>query len=125
MLFPPHGGAAQKLRDDKIVELIYKRLPNHMQSDLKRMNEFNINNTDLMQFCKVLEHLELSYHLEKKLGKSKISETSKKDADKPHANGKQSGKKCANTVSAKKPCLLHGTHSHTTDECKVMKEQAQ
>ena len=49
--------------------------------------------------------------------------------DKP--NGKQSGKKHANTTnellpaSAKKPCLLYGTHSHTTDECKVMKEQAQ
>ena len=23
-LFPPHGGAAQKLKDDKIVELIYE-----------------------------------------------------------------------------------------------------
>ena len=100
-----------------------------MQSDLKIMNEFDINNTDLTQFCKVLKHLELSYQLEKKSGKSKKSETSKKEMDKP--NGKQSGKKCANTtnesspVSAKKPCLLHGTCSHTTDECKVIREKAQ
>ena len=83
-----------------------------MQSDLERMTEFNINNMDLMQFFQVLEHLELSYQLEKKLGKSKKLETSKKDTDKP--NDKQSGKKHANTTnkllpaSAKKPCLLHG-----------------
>ena len=128
-LFPLHGRAVQKLKDDKIVELIYEQLPNCRQSDLKRMNEFDIKNMDLTQFHKVLEHLNLSYQLEKKLGKSKKSETSKKDAEK--SNGKHSGKKRANTtneslpVSAKKPCLLHDTHSHTTDECKVMKEQAQ
>ena len=100
-----------------------------MQSNLERMNEFDINNMDLTQFCKVLEHLKLSYQLEKKLGKSKKLEMLKKDMEK--SNGKHSGKKRANTtnesspVSAKKPCLLHGTHSHTTDECMVMKEQAQ
>ena len=49
--------------------------------------------------------------------------------DKEKLNGKQSGKKCANSTndsspaSAKKPCLLHGTCSHTTEECKVVKEQ--
>ena len=128
-LFPLHGGAAQKLKDDKFIELIYEQLPNCMQSDLERLNKFDINNTDLTKFCEVLKHLELSYQLEKKLGKSKKLEMSKKDADKP--NGKHSEKKHANTtnesspVSAKKPCLIHGTHSHTTDECKVMKEQAQ
>ena len=99
-----------------------------MQSNHERQNEFDIN-MDLMKFCEVLEHLKLSYQLEKKLGKSKKLEMLKKDVDKP--NGKHSGKKHANTtneslpVSAKKPCLLHGTHSHTTDECNVMKEQAQ
>ena len=31
MLFPLHSGAAQKLRDDEIVELIYEQLPNCMQ----------------------------------------------------------------------------------------------
>ena len=67
--------------------------------------------------------------MEKKLEKSKKLETSKKDSEKH--NGKNSGKKCANTtnellpVSAKKLCLLHGTHSHTTDKCEVMKEQAE
>ena len=128
-LFPPHGGVGQKLKDDKIIELIYEQILNCMQSDLERPHKFEINNTDLMKFCKVLEHLELSYQLEKNSRKSKKLEMLKKDADKP--NVKQSGKKCANTaneslpVSAKKPCLLHGTHSHTTDVCKVMKEQAQ
>ena len=95
-----------------------------MQSNLERMNEFDINNTDLMQFHEVLKCLELSYRLEKKSGKSKKLETPKKDTEK--SNGKHSGKKHANTtneslpVSAKKPCLLHGTCSHTTDKCKVM-----
>ena len=84
---------------------------------------------DMMQFCEVLECLELSYQLEKKMEKPKKLEASKKDSEK--SNGKHSGKKHANTtnkslpVSAKKPCLLHGTHSHTTDECEVMKEQAE
>ena len=93
------------------------------------MNEFDINNMDLTQFHEVLDHLKISYQLEKKSGKSKKSETLKKDVEK--SNGKHSGKKWANTtneslpVSAKKPCLLHGTCSHTTDKCKVMKEQAQ
>ena len=121
---------AQKIRDDEIIELIYKRLPNHMKSNLKYMNDFNINNTDMMQFCKVLECLELSYQLEKKPEKSKKLEALKKDSEK--CNGKHSGKKHTNTtnellpVSTKKPsCLLHGTHSHTTDECEVMKEQAE
>ena len=54
-------------------------------------------------------------------------ETLKKDKEK--CNGKQSGKKHTNNTnesspaSAKKPCLLHGTHSHTTEECKVVKER--
>ena len=93
------------------------------------MNDFDINNMDMMQFCEVLKHLKLSYQLEKKMEKSKKLETSKKDMEK--SNGKHSGKKHANStnkslpVSAKKPCLLHGTHSHTTDECEVMKEQAE
>ena len=124
-----HGRVAQKMRDDKIIKLIYKRLPNCMKSDLKCMNNFDINNTDMMQFCKVLEHLKLSYQLEMKLEKTKKLEALKKDSEKH--NGKCSGKKHANTtneslpVSAKKPCLLHGTLSHATDKCEVMKEQAE
>ena len=100
-----------------------------MQSNLERMNEFDINNMNLMQFRKVLECLKLSYQLEKKMEKSKKLETSNKNSEK--SNGKHSGKKHANStnnslpVSAKRPCLLHGTHSHTTDECKVVKEQIQ
>ena len=90
------------------------------------MNDFDINNMDMMQFCEVLKCLKLSYQLEKKMEKSKKLETLNKDLEKP--NGKHSGKKHANTtnklspVSAKKPCLLHGTNSHTTDKCEVMKE---
>ena len=93
------------------------------------MNDFDINNMDMTWFCEVLECLELSYQLEKKMEKSKKFETSKKDLEK--LNGKHSGKKHANTtneslpVSAKKPCLLHGTCSHTTDKCEMMKEQAE
>ena len=58
---------------------------------------------------------------------SKKSETLKKDKEK--SNGKQLGKKCttntneSSPTSAKKPCLLHGTRSQTTEECKVVKEQ--
>ena len=78
-LFPPHGGVMQKLKDDKIVELIYEQLPNHMQSNLERMNEFDINNMNLTQFCKVLKCLELSYQLEKKMEKSKKLDTSNKN----------------------------------------------
>ena len=127
-LFPPHGGAAQKIRDDKIIKLIYKRLLNHMKSDLECMNNFDINAMDMMHFHEVLECLKLSYQLEKKLEKTKKLEASKKDSEKH--NGECSGKKHANTtnealpVSTKKPCLLHGTLSHTTVECEVMKEQA-
>ena len=91
------------------------------------MNDFDINEMGLTIFCKALEHLKLSYQLDKKLVNSKKSETLKKDKEK--SNGKQSGKKRTNNTnelspaSAKKPCLLHGTCSHTTEECKVVKEQ--
>ena len=100
-----------------------------MQSNLKCMNDFDINETDLTQFHEVLEHLELSYQLDRKLANSKKAEMLKKEKEK--SNGKLSGKKrTKNTneslpASAKKPCLLHGTCSHTTDECKVVKEQIQ
>ena len=100
-----------------------------MQGDLKCMNDFNINEKDLMQFHEVLECLELSYQLDKKSANSKKAETLKKDKEK--SNGKLSGKKCTKNTneslpaSAKKPCLLHGTCSHTTEECKVVKEQIQ
>ena len=75
-----------------------------MQGNLEHMNDFNINETDLTSFCKVLEHLELSYQLEN----PKKVEKSKKDKEK--LNGKQSGKKRTNNTndsspaSAKKPC---------------------
>ena len=65
------------------------------------MNDFNINNMDMSQFCEILEHLELSYQLEKKMEKSKKLETSKKDSEK--SNGKHSGKKCANTTNKSLP----------------------
>ena len=126
-MFPPHGGAVQKLRDDKIIELIYDRLLSCMQGDLQCMNDFDINKTDLTSFREALECLELSYQLDKKLVNSKKSETLKKDKEK--SKGKQSGKKRSNNTNesspalAKKPCLLHGTCSHTTEECKVVKEQ--
>ena len=104
-----HGGVAQNIRDNEIIELIYEQLPNHMKSDLEQMNNFDINNIDMTWFHEVLEHLKLSYQLEKKMEKSKKSKTSKKDSEKP--NDKHSGKKCANAtnksspVSAKKLCL--------------------
>ena len=82
-LFPMHGRAAQKLRDDKIVELIYEQLPSCMQGDLKHMNNFDINETDLTQFRKVLERLKLSYQLDKKLANSKKAKTSKKTRKNP------------------------------------------
>ena len=65
--------------------------------------------------------------VDKKLVNSKKSEKPKKDKEK--SNGKQLGKKCTNNTnesspaSAKKPCLLHDTSSHITEECKVVKEQ--
>ena len=98
-----------------------------MQGNLECMNDFDINETDLTSFCEFLECLKLSYQLDKKLANSKKSEKLKKDKEK--SNGKQSGKKRTNNInesspaSAKKPCLLHGTRSHTTEECKVVKEQ--
>ena len=98
-----------------------------MQGNLQCMNNFDINEMDLTSFREALEHLKLSCQLDKKLVNSKKSETLKKDKEK--SNGKQSGKKHTNNTnkssptSAKKPCLLHGTHSHTTEECKVVKEQ--
>ena len=56
-LFPLHGGAAQKLRDNKIVELIYEQLLNHMQSDLERMNEL----TSITQtWCSFVRSLSIS-----------------------------------------------------------------
>ena len=100
-----------------------------MHSNLECMNDFDINEMDLTQFHKVLECLALSYQLDKKLANSKKAEMSKKDKEK--SNGKLSGKKhTKNTneslpTSAKKPCLLRGTRSHTTEECKVVKEQIQ
>ena len=73
-LFPPHGGAAQKIRDNEIIKLIYKKLPNCMKSNLKYMND----DMDMMQSHNVLECLNLSYQLERKLEKSKKLDTSKK-----------------------------------------------
>ena len=125
--FPHTAERRKKLRDDEIIELIYERLPNRMQGDLQRMNDFDINETNLTSFREALKRLELSYQLEKKSVNPKKAEKSKKDKEK--SNGKQSGKKRTNSTndsspaSAKKPCLLHGTRSHTTEECKVVKEQ--
>ena len=93
-----------------------------MQSNLKRMNEFNINNMDLTQFCKVLECLELSYQLEKKMEKSKKSETSNKNSEK--SNGKHSGKKHANSTNELSPVSAKQTlaeHAKKQKESKAKK----
>ena len=123
----PHMAERHKNSDNKIIKLIYNQLPSHMQGNLQCMNDFDINKTDLTSFHKALEHLKLSYQLDKKSVNSKKSETLKKDKEK--SNGKQLGKKHTNNTnesspaSAKKTSLLHGTCSHTTEECKVVKEQ--
>ena len=88
-LFPPHGGDDQKLGEDEIIENIYDKLPKRMKSDLQRMNDFDINNTDLTSLCNALEHLDLAC----KLDPTK-PEPKKKDSN--SNNDKRSGKKRAN-----------------------------
>ena len=127
VMFPPHGGVVQKLQDDEIIKLICDHFPSCMQGNLQCMDDFDINEMDLTSFHEALEHLKLSYQLDKKLVNSKKLETLKKDKEK--SNGKQLGKKHTNNTnklspaSAKKPYLLHGTCFHTTEECKAVKEQ--
>jgi hypothetical protein len=56
-----------------------------MKGDLERMDDFNINDTTLVVFHNVLEHLELSYEIE-----STKSEPKKKE---PKEEKKTSGRK--------------------------------
>jgi len=124
-LFPPFNGNEQKLPNDEIVELIYAKLPKRIKGDLERMNDFDLNETDITQFKEALERLELSYELEEK--PEYFKDDSKKETQQ---SSKTTGKRRRDSDRLpprpmKKPCMLHGTNDHTTDECRVLKVQAE
>jgi hypothetical protein len=120
-LFPPHQGNSQKFGNDEIIEIIYGSIPFAWKGDLQRLNDFDINETDMQSFRNALTRLELSYQMDSAAPTRRHDEPQSSS----RSNRTKRGRRNDSTTSqppAKKPCRYHGYDSHTTEDCKKIQQ---
>ena len=119
--FPPFIGDKNMLPNDEILEHAEFSIPNSWQQQMV-LHNFNAASCTLDQFTDFCERLEVSESLynstHKKSQKAKTQKSNSGDSTEKTSK-KHSGKR-------KYYCLYHGDNTtHTTDDCKVLKAQAE
>jgi len=134
-LFPPskEGETATKLPSDEILDLLEFGLPNTWQKNmvLQDFDPLAGDTNDFVAFCERMEQFESTdggSTTGSKASKQKASGGSK--ASKDSASGRSKKRRRAEVITIDDDlegdgpvCLLHGP-GHSTNECKVLKEQA-
>ena len=120
--FPPYNGESQCLPPDEVLEHLEFAIPNSWQKQMVMQGFNTLEHTieEFIEFCERMEFGEEAYD---------STHTSQKANTKSGA--KETGSKQSAGTSPKKRkfdkyCLYHGHNStHVTDECKVLKAQAE
>jgi hypothetical protein len=108
------------LSADKIIDIVLNGVPRGWIRDMDKQDFDPIVKTlaEVVDFC---ERMEAAEDFEPARDGQKTSHKSKSDKKKDYSKQGKSDSK-----SSDKYCLLHGNNtSHTTDECHVLKKQAQ
>jgi hypothetical protein len=127
--FPPFE-PNQHFTDNKTKEIFYNIIPKHWQSYLQR-DKFDTIHCSVRNFLDVMERYQIANNIDPLLKPKDQSKTDKNKTNKSMEKSndkKRKAKSKKNNSDApvpKKSCLLHGEDSsHTTDECRTMREQA-
>ena len=119
--FPPYAGTSQCLPQDKVLEHLEFAIPNSWQKHMVMQGFNTLEHTieEFVEFCERMEFREEFYD---------SSHPSQKATTKTGVKEAGSEQSAGNSSSKRKPkyCLYHGHNStHTTDKCKVLKNQAE
>ena len=121
--FPPFGGVEQKLPRDEVLEHLEFAIPNVWQKQMVMQGFVTLEHTveDFVEFCERMEFGEEAYD------SSHASQKANTRTGAREAGSKQSANNSSSSLKRKaKFCLYHGQNStHVTDECKVLKNQAE
>ena len=121
--FPPFGGVEQKLPRDEVLEHLEFEIPNVWQKQMVMQGFVTLEHTveDFVEFCERMEFGEEAYD------SSHASQKANTRTGAREAGSKQSANNSSSSLKRKsKFCLYHGHNStHVTDECKVLKNQAE
>jgi hypothetical protein len=116
----PFRGNAQKLLLDEVIDIVLNGVPCGWIREMDKLDFDPITKTlaEVVDFC---ERMEAAEDFEPARDGQKTSTKSKSDKKKDYSKQGKSDSK-----SGKKYCLLHGNNtSHMTDECHILKKQAQ
>ena len=119
--FPPYR-EGQSLPDDEVLEHLEFAIPNSWQKQmvLQGFNTLEHTMEEFIEFCERLEFSEDIYD-SSHVGQKANTKTGAKGTDSKQSSGNPSLKR-----KLDKYCLYHGNNStHITDECKVLKAQAE
>ena len=118
--FPPYAGATQCLPQDEVLEHLEFAIPNSWQKQMVMQGFVTMEHSiqDFLEFCECMEFGEEVYD-SSHTSQRATTRTGDKEADSKQRAGNSSSKRKS------KYCLYHGHNStHTTDECKVLINQA-
>ena len=119
--FSPYAGASQCLPQDEVLEHLEFAIPNSWQKQMVMQWFVTLEHTiqEFVEFCECMEFGEEVYDSSHTSQKA-TTRTGEKEAGSKQSAGNSSSKRKS------KYCLYHGHNStHTTDECKVLKNQAE
>jgi hypothetical protein len=127
--FPPFG-SNQHFPDDQIKEILYSIIPKRWQSYL-HCDKFDMTTASVDDFFNHMERYQIADNIDSLLKPKDQSKVDKNESNKSteKLNDKKrkakSKKNDSDAPAPKKSCLIHGEDSsHTTDECRTMREQA-
>ena len=125
--FPPFQ-VDQQLPNDEVLEHAEFAIPNSWQKQmvLHGFNTISRTMDKFIQFCKRLEISESIYNATHKKGLKTNTQTGTDGASPKGRSGKTNSQQSGKKRKAEYYCLYHGENStHNTDQCKVLKAQAE
>ena len=125
--FPPFE-PNQHFPDDQVKEILYSIIPKRWQSYLHR-DKFDMTKASVDDFFDFMVRYQIADNIDPLLKPKDQSKTDKnetnKSTEKSNDKKRKAQTKKDDAPAPKKSCLLHGPDSsHTTDECRTMREQA-
>ena len=126
--FPPFNGASQKLPSDEVLEHAEFAIPNSWQRQmvLHGFNTISRSINEFIEFCERLEVSESIFDSAHRKSQKTNTQTSTNGTIPQGRDGKSNGRTSGHKRKATNYfCLYHKENAtHNTDQCKVLKAQA-
>ena len=121
--FPPYHGESQSLPKDEVLEHLEFTIPNNWQKQMI-MQGFNTLEQSVEEFIEFCDRMEFGEEVYNSTHTSQKANT--KNGARETGSKQSAGNSSNNKRKFDKYCLYHGSNNtHVTDECKVLKAQAE